>query len=136
VGDSPLIDIEESGMQVCVGLGGYERLGETYFGWRQGEPYQTAEVTLDLELQSELPIEAAREILRKLRLPIERGMNYNELITILGTPITDNIGRPGLRLLKFVCGEGELFVCGCCIDDKMGLVNVFLARKDYFDESN
>ena len=40
--------VEESGMGIIVGLGGFEQLGETIFGWKQGQPYQTCEISLDL----------------------------------------------------------------------------------------
>lgn len=128
------VDVEESGMQIVVGLGGYEEYGETRFGWRQGEDYQTAEITLDLGPDSILPPEAANRILVRVGLPIDKGMPASALIKALGSPEKDKRGRPGLRLLHFVCGEGDKYLVGCDVDDAGGLTGVFVARKDYCDE--
>lgn len=131
--------VEESGMVVCVGLGGYEELGqdvENHFGWRQGEPYQTAEVGLSLLPESKLPVETARRIIKALGLPIDRGMTAPELINVFGKPISDKSGRPGLRLLKFICGDPDKYLLGCDVEDTKGLVSFFIARKDYCDENN
>ena len=129
--------VEESGMGVLVGLGGYEEFGqnvENHFGWRQGEAYQTAEVAPDLSENSKLPIETSKKILAKLRLPIHRGMTSSELIKLFGNPTSDKRGRPGLRLLKFVCGDSDKYLLGCDVEDGKGLVSFFIARKDYYDE--
>jgi hypothetical protein len=136
LGGAAELDVEESGMMVVVGLGGYERFGETFFGWRQGEPYQTAEVTLDLGRDSELPDESARQIIERLGLPVRKGATASELISTFGPPQKDKKGRPGTRLLDFVCGEGEQYLLGCVVDDHDGLVHIFFARKDYCDEDD
>ncbi len=131
--------VEESGMGVVVGLGGFEQFGEpgetgTVFGWKQGEPYQTAEVSLDLGADSVLPVTAAKQILKRLGLPIKKGIKASELIEIFGNPQRDKKGRPGLRLLDFICGEKDKYYLGCVVDDREGLISMFLARKDYCDE--
>lgn len=134
LGEGAEIDVEESGMTVVVGLGGYEGLGETFFEWRQGEPYQTAGVTLDLGHDSFLPESAALKIVDTLRLPVKTGMTASELIGIFGTPESDKPGRSGLRLLSFVCGQPDEYRLGCAVDEREGLVHLFLARKDYCDD--
>jgi hypothetical protein len=58
--DGVELDVEETGMMTLVGLGGFERLGETYFCWKQGEPYHTAGIELDLGPDTILPEESAR----------------------------------------------------------------------------
>lgn len=129
-------EIEESGVRVVTGLGGYERFGETFFGWRQNEEYQTAEVTLDFQPNADLPIDAALQILQKLQLPVDRGMRATELIETFGKPVSDKAGRPGLRLLKFICGDTDKYYLGCDVEDGNGLTGLFLARKDYLDEDS
>lgn len=67
------IEVEESGMIGLVGLGGWERLGETYFTWRQGEDFQTAGIELDFGPDSLLPRAAADQILERLGIPVRAG---------------------------------------------------------------
>jgi hypothetical protein len=128
------LSTEESGMRVVVGLGGYEEYGETFFGWRQGEPYQTAEVTLDLGPESILPSDAADRIIERLGLPICKGMAASELIRVLGSPSSDKAGSPGTRLLRFICGQKDVYLVGCQVHEQHGLIHLFMARKDYCDE--
>lgn len=128
------LSVEESGMQVMVGFGGFQRYGESLFGWRQGEPYRTAEVTLDLGPKSILPTDVAEKILGRLGLPVRKGTTAIELIEVFGTPQSDKQGSPGTRLLRFVCGDRDRYLLGCQVDDKHGLIHLFLARKDYCDE--
>lgn len=127
------IYIEESGVRVVVGLGGYEEFGETRFGWRQGEEFCTAEVSLDLRSSSLLPEASARRILEKLGLPVRKGMSLSELVAVFGTPDRQTRGVAASNL-RFICGDNEKLVLGCHVDDREGLVNLFLVRKDYFDE--
>ena len=134
LGKAVKLYVEESGMGVVVGLGGFEQFGETNFGWNQGEPYQTAEVTLDLGPDSALPVQAAKQILERLGLPIKKGMKASELIEIFGNPHIDKKGRPGIRLLEFICGEKDKYYLRCVVDDREGLISMFLARKDYCDD--
>lgn len=129
-------EIEESGMIVGTGLGGYERFGETIFGWRQNEEFQTAEIDLDLQPNGELPMDVARQILEELQLPVHRGMRAAELIEIFGTPVSDKAGRPGLRLLRFICGDTDQYYLCCDVEGENGLTGVFLGRKDYIDEDS
>jgi hypothetical protein len=130
------VDVEESGIQIVVGLGGYEAYGESRFGWKQNEEYQIAEITLDLGPDSILPTEAAKRILGRVGLPIDKGMPASALIQTLGSPERDERGRPGLRLLYFVCGEDDKYLVGCDVDDHDGLTGVYVARKDYCDEDD
>jgi hypothetical protein len=124
---------EESGMQIVIGLGGFERRGETSFGWRQGEAYHTAEVTVDLGSKSELPPDVAQRIIEKLRLPLRRGLQGQELIALFGKPqIDETHGKR--RFLRFIIGDTDVYVLGCAVEDEVGLVYFFLARKDYCDE--
>ena len=134
--DGVELDVEETGMMTLVGLGGFERLGETYFCWKQGEPYHTAGIELDLGPDTILPEESAREILARLRLPVRKGMPKPEIIDKFGSPETDKVGAPGTRWLRFKFGEQELYWLGFVVDDREGLNNLFLARKDYCDESD
>lgn len=127
------IYIEESGVRGIVGFGGYEEFGETRFGWRQGEEFCTAEVSLDLRSSSLLPEASARRILEKLGLPVQKGMSLSELVTVFGVPDRQTRGMAASNL-RFICGDNEKFVLGCHVDDREGLVSLFLARKDYFDE--
>ena len=136
VGQDAELYVEESGIIGLVGLGGFEGLGETMFWWRQGEPYQTAGVSLDLGANSELPPPAAGKIIDLLGLPVRRGVNVAELISIFGTPETNESGRLGTRWLRFVCGGPEKYLFGCLVDDNCGLVDFFMARKDYCDEND
>jgi len=133
--ESSDIYIEESGMRICVGLGGYEQLGENYFGWRQGEPFQTAEVSIDLHSSSEMPIESARKIIGKLGLPLDKGTTASRLIEAFGTPQIHKPGRVGTHFLRFICGKEEQYLLGCFVDDREGLNSFFLARKDYYDQA-
>lgn len=133
IGDVGGIWVEESGMQIVVGLGGFERIGETSFGWRQGEPYQTAEVTLDLAPTSTFPSDSAKRVIEMLKLPVHKGMTGPELVRALGEPQVDQ-KTGSRRFLRFVCGEKERYFVGCGVDDQHGLVHLFLARKDYCDE--
>lgn len=126
--------VEESGMDIVVGLGGYEEYGETRFEWKQGEIYQTAGITLDFEPDSILPSEAVKQILRRVGLPLDKGITASALIQELGTPVKDERGRPGLRLIYFVCGEVDEYLIGCDVDDRDGLTGIYVARKDYCDE--
>jgi hypothetical protein len=63
-------------------------------------------------------------------------MSVAALVSIFGAPETDKLGRPGARLLRFVCGGQEQYLFGCVVDDHRGLENFFLARKDYCDEGD
>ena len=81
-----------------------------------------------------LPKQGAEQIIASLSVPVRRGMRVEELVSIFGTPETDKRGRPGARLLRFVCGEREQYLFGCVVDDNRGLEDFFLARKDYCDE--
>ena len=126
--------IEESGMTICVGLGGMEQFGESFFGWRQGDLFQTAEVTLDLRENSILPKDIAEKILHKLQLPVKKAMSTAQLIEIFGNPERSYSGSAG-SFLRFVCGEPEKYFIGCVVEVKNGLSSVFLARKDYCDEN-
>ena len=134
VGEEADIEVEKSGMIGLVGLGGWERLGETYFTWKQGEPFQTAGIDLDLSRASTLPRPTADQILEELGLPVRAGASASELLSVFGQPLDDKPGRLGVRLLRFVCGEGELFLIGCVVDDGDGLQSLFIARMDYCDE--
>lgn len=127
--------IEEGGMRICTGFGGYEQLGENYFGWKEGELNQTAEVTLDWQKNSKLPIEAAEKVLVKLQLPLRPGMRASEIIKIFGEPISDKAGRPGLRLLRFICGNPDKYILVCDVENEKGLIGLSLFRKDYYDEA-
>ena len=134
VGDGVKIEIEESGMEGLVGLGGWERLGETYFTWRQGEPYQTAGVDIDLGPDSQLPKSGVERLLKRLGVPVAPGMMELEVLSAIGSP--EATGQLGRRLLRFVCGEREEFLIGCVLDGEKGLNKLFLARKDYCDEDD
>ena len=134
VGKDVEIEIEESGMIGLAGLGGWERLGETYFAWRQGEDYQIAGIELDLGTDSLLPRTAAEQIIKELGLPIEVGMTAPELLLRFGVPFQDKTGRPGDRLLDFICGERDQFVLNCIVGSDKGLTNMYLLRKDYYDD--
>jgi hypothetical protein len=136
VGKDVELEMEESGWVTLVGLGGYEGLGETRFCWRQGEPYQTAGVDVDLGLESLLPQPVAERIIASLGLPIRRGMGVAELVSIFGAPESDKSGKPGARWLRFVCGTSERYLFACGVDDTRGLLEFFLARKDYCDEAD
>lgn len=125
--------VEESGMQVVVGLGGFERHGETSFGWRQGEPYHTAEVTLDLGPATALPDEVIQRIIKEPKLPVSKGMLAPDLIKTFGKPQVDEKTGPR-RFLRFAVGDKEPYLVGCGVDERNGLVHLFLARKDYVDE--
>ena len=135
-GEEADIEIEESGMVGLVGLGGWERLGKTYFAWRQGEPYQTAGVELDFGPDTFLSADAAHAILQRLGLPVRVGASVSELISIFGSPAEDRPGRLGTRLLDFICGGSQQYRLGCVVDNRNGLVSLFLARKDYWDEED
>ena len=134
VGKDVELEVEESGLVTLVGSGGYEGLGETRFCWRQGEPYQTAAVDVDMGPESLLPQPIAERIIASLSLPVRRGLSMAELVSIFGAPATDKPGKPGYRFLRFVCNAPEPYLFGCGIDDAYGLVDLFLARKDYCDE--
>ncbi len=134
VGPEQSLSVEESGFQVVVGLGGFESLGESWFGWRQGEAFQTAEVNLDLSPQSLLPSSIADQIIAKLGVPIRRAMTAESLFAAFGKAETDS-GQGPRRFLRFVCGEVEQYLIGCYLESADGLVGFFLARKDYCDES-
>lgn len=134
LGDTLKLNVEKSGMQTVVGLGGYERYGETYFAWKQGEPYQTAGVALDLSQKSILPDDATRRIIEKLRLPIRKGMAASELLALFGTPKIDSRGPIGTRFMRFICGDRDLYYLGCQVHDRDGLIHTFIARKDYCDD--
>ena len=136
VGRDVELELEESGLVTLVGLGGYEGLGETRFCWRQGEPYQTAGIGVDLGPKSLLPQPVAERIIASLGLAVRRGLRVAELVSIFGTPETDKPGRSGARLLRFICGGQEQYLFGCVVDDQRGLVDFFLARKDYCDEDD
>jgi hypothetical protein len=83
-----------------------------------------------------LPAPVAGRIIDSLGLPIRRGMSAAELISIFGAPEKDESGRLGARWIRFVCGTPERYFLGCGVDDNHGLVDFFLARKDYCDENN
>jgi hypothetical protein len=128
-------EIEESGMMGLL-FGGWERFGETFFCWRQGQPFQTAGVNLDLASDSPLPQAVAGQILQRLGIPVGVGATSFELLKAFGTPRRDRAGRPGARFLDFVCGETELFRIGCVVDDRDRLTSLFIVRKDYCDEDD
>jgi len=136
VDDDSDIEVEESGMEGLVGLGGWEKLGDTYFSWRQDEDFQTAGIDLDFGPDSLLPRAAANKILEQLGIPVRPGATSAELVSTFGSPREDRPGRPGARLLDFVCGESEPFLIGCVVDERDGLVSLFIARKDYCDEDD
>jgi hypothetical protein len=132
--------VEKSGMEVVVGLGGFESFGElgatgTVFGWKQGEPYQTAEVSLELGADSVLPDASVKKLLKRLGLPIKKGMKASELIESFGKPLSNKKGRAKIRLLRFICGEKDKYYLMCVVDDREGLISISLARKDYCDEN-
>jgi len=133
VGGQQEVWVEESGMIGIVGLGGFERCGETAFGWKQGEPYHIAGVTVDLGPAAFLPDDVGKRIIEKLRLPLRKGMTAAELIQIFGSPEIDQCTGPR-RFLRFICGDGDRYLLGCRVDQLHGLVHFFLARKDYCDE--
>lgn len=133
VDDDSEFDVEESGMMGLF-FGGWERLGETSFCWRQGEDFQTAGIELDFGPDSLLPRAAADQILERLGIPVRAGATSTELVSTFGSPLEDKPGRPGARLLDFVCGQSEPFHIGCVVDERDGLVSLFVARKDYCDE--
>ena len=130
------IEVEESGMVGLVGLGGWERVGESYFTWRQGEPYQTAGVHLDLGSGSQLPKAGLETLLNRLGLSVTPGMTQAEVTSAFGSPEISKGGRAAAWLLRFICGEREQYWIGCGVDDKAGLTRLFLARKDYCDEDD
>src|SRR5688572_29187229 len=134
LGEDSDIEVEESGVIGLVGLGGWERFGETLFCWRQGEAFQTAGIDLDFAPDSLLPQAAADQILQRLGIPVRAGATSSELILTFGRSHRDRASRPGARLLNFVGGETEQFLIGCVVDDRDGLVSLFIARKDYCDE--
>ena len=127
-------EVEESGMVNLFELGGYEAIGETRFESKQGEPYSTSGVSLDLGPDSLLTQAQTTRIIHELGLPVRKGMTASELIATFGEPESDTRGRPGLRLLRFICGDKEPYLIGCCVDDREGLLELFLARKDYCDQ--
>lgn len=127
------LDFEESGMQVLVGLGGYERYGDTMFCWRQGEAFKTAGIELDLSPTSMLSVDLAAKIIKTIGLPVESGMSASELSRLFGTSDIDTNGSVEPRLLRFVCNEREPYVVGFQVHQQHGLINLFLARKDYCD---
>ena len=135
LGENSDIDVEESGMMGLL-FGGWERFGETFFCWKQGEPFQTAGVALDFTSDSLLPPAVAGQILQRLGIPVRAGATSSELLATFGGPQQDRAGRPGVRLLDFVCGEIELFRIGCVVDDHDGLASLFFVRKDYCDEDD
>jgi hypothetical protein len=130
------IELEESGMIGLLGLGGWERLGESAFEWRQGEPYQTAGISLDLSDTSILSQEAAHRIIERTGLPVFRGMTAAALLEAFGQPETDKVGKSGERFLRFVYGADEQYLFGCTVDHRNGLNYLFLARKDYCDDDD
>jgi len=134
--DEVEIDVEESGMDNLFGLGGWEQVGESSFEWRQAEEFRTSGVMLDCRPNAELPNDITSRIIERLGLPVTVGMSGAELIAVLGKPSTDKRGRPGLRLLDFLCGDQQEYVVGCCVDDQHGLVQIIFARADYFEEEN
>ena len=130
------IDVEESGMIGLIGLGGWERLGENMFGWRQGEPYHTAGVALEFGPESPLTPASADRIVQRLGLPVVAGMSAADLIAKFGSPNQDRPGRPGLRLLHFVSGQDERYRIVFFVDERGGLEGFTFVRKDYSDEDD
>jgi len=130
------IELEESGMIGLVGLGGWERLGKSAFEWRQGEPYQTAGISLDLSDALMVSGKVSSRIIESIGLPVHRGMTLPALIEAFGQPETDKPGRPGERFLRFICGTEEQYLFGCTVDQRDGLNYLFLVRKDYSDEDD
>ena len=135
LGEDSDTEVEESGMMGLL-FGGWERFGETFFCWKQGETYQTAGVNLDFASDSPLPQPVAGQILQRLGIPVRAGATSFELLSAFGSPHRDRVGRPGTRLLDFVCGETELFRIGCVVDDRDRLASLFIVRKDYCDEDD
>jgi len=130
------VEVEESGMVGLVGLGGWERVGESYVTWRQGEPYQTAGVQLDLGPGSQLPKAGQERLFKRLGLSVTSGMTQADVTSALGSPDVSKSGQAATRMLRFICGEREQYCIGCGIDDKAGLTRLLLARKDYCDEDD
>ena len=133
VKDSSAIWVEESGMQINVGLGGFERCGETMLGWRQGEPYRVAEVTVDFGADSAAQRDLADRIICRLGLPVHSEMTVHEVLHLFGTPNIDSKSASG-RFLRFICGGQQGFLVGFRFDKQGRLSSLFMARKDYCDE--
>jgi hypothetical protein len=129
------VTVEESGMQIVVGLGGFERCGETIFGWRQGQPYQTAEITVDLRPSRLAPGDLADRLASKLRLPVSRDTTPDDVLRRFSKPQLDSKSPSG-RFLRFAYGEKEPYLLGFHFDNQDHLETFFIARKDYCDEDD
>ncbi|HEX5219263.1 MAG TPA: hypothetical protein VFZ59_06820 [Verrucomicrobiae bacterium] len=114
--------VEKSGMEIVTGLGGFEQFGETIFGWRQGRPFKTVEVSIDLE-DALMEVEVIQRIINKLGLPIKKGMKLAELISLFGLALSDKPGRAGTRLAEFLCGDSDKYVLGCHVHNRKGLMS-------------
>lgn len=128
------IELQESGMNIVVGFGGYERVGNNYFEWRQGELFQTAAVTIDLDDSSALPQSVILRILEKLGLKVLGGMTMAELAAIYGDPCQVQNWGGGESQARFICGGSDKYILGCHLSEATGLRWFFFARKDYIDE--
>ncbi len=121
-----LVDFAPDNAKV-FGLDDWEYLDRSWIGAAIGftewlRPVEKPSVLGALSLHlSELPDEMCRKVLTTLRLPLLRGMNYNQVVSVLGEPKYSQQFTSGQVTYAFRCGSQWLYEVGCTIRDEDGL---------------
>lgn len=115
------------GLECGIGLACTEGYGPTYFASPLGSNMQTAEICLDF--YNRCPESEAQTLLKQLGLELRKGMNYEKIKELLGTPVED---IP--TYLGYVVGQRWKYYLGCYIDAQEGLIQVLITRKDLADD--
>jgi hypothetical protein len=83
---------------------------------------------LSLDL-SDLPDEMSQKIFAVLRLPLSRGMNYSQVVSVLGEPTHSQQFTSGQTTYEFQCGNQWPYEIDCTVQNEDGLSYVTVVAK-------
>lgn len=78
---------------------------------------------------STLPDEMSQRVLAILQLPLSRGMNYSQVVGVLGEPMRSRQYVNNQTTFDFQCGSKWKYEIGCTIRDKEGLIHITIVAE-------
>lgn len=110
-----------------VALEGWEFLERSWVGEAVGftewlRPVEEPDVLGALSLHlADLPVEVSRNVFDVLRLPLARGIGYDEVVSELGKPANSHEFMSGQASYEFRCGARWPYLVDCTIRDRGGV---------------
>lgn len=129
-----LVDFAPEAAEV-VELEDWEYLDRLWIGEAIGfsewlRPVEKPDVlgALSLDL-SDLPYEMSQKVFTVLHSPLSRGMDYNQVVSVLGEPTHSHQFTSGQRSYEFRCGSQWPYAIDCTIRDEDGLSSVTIVAE-------